>query len=250
MYRVPTDEDAALQRERLIMEHLPQVRLIARRIHERLPDSVSLEDLVSTGILGLIAAVDNFDANHNVQLKTYAEHKIRGAILDSLRDLDWAPREKRKKAKQIAAAIDAAARRLQRDPTEEEIAAELQVPLERYHGWLAEVQGIDLENLERVNSDGRTTSLLAFIPDGEETLPSRICERAEVERLLAEAIERMPKMDRTVLGLYYQEEMSLSEIAQIIHTHVSRVSQLKAQAILRLRTYLERRLGPAGGGKK
>src|SRR5580765_8693904 len=98
-------ELGADERERLIMEHLPQVRLIARRIHERLPESVSLDDLVSTGVVGLISAIDRFDASHNVKLKTYAEYKIRGAILDSLRGLDWAPRQQRKRAKQIDAAI-------------------------------------------------------------------------------------------------------------------------------------------------
>jgi RNA polymerase sigma factor (sigma-70 family) len=95
----------AEERERLILEHLPQVRLIARRIHDRLPESVSLDDLISTGIVGLIGAIDRFDASHNVKLKTYAEYKIRGAILDSLRGLDWAPRQQRKRAKMIEAAI-------------------------------------------------------------------------------------------------------------------------------------------------
>src|SRR5450432_4661321 len=118
-------ESAAAERERLILEHLPQVRLIARRIHERLPDSVSLEDLISTGIVGLISAIDRFDTAHNVKLKTYAEYKIRGAILDSLRGLDWAPRQQRKRAKQIESAIAAIEQRIQQMPTEEEIATEL-----------------------------------------------------------------------------------------------------------------------------
>src|SRR6266568_6706774 len=112
------------ERERLILEHLPQVRLIARRIQERLPENISLEDLVSTGVIGLISAIDNFDPSHNVKLKTYAEYKIRGAILDSLRGLDWAPRQKRRKAKQIEAAISNAEQRLQRSPAEEEIAGQ------------------------------------------------------------------------------------------------------------------------------
>ena len=110
------------RREQLILEHLPQVRLIARRIQERLPENITLEDLVSTGVIGLIAAIDNFDPSHNVKLKTYAEYKIRGAILDSLRGLDWAPRQKRRQAKQIEAAIAVAEQRLQRAPNEEEIA--------------------------------------------------------------------------------------------------------------------------------
>src|ERR1700686_5351461 len=134
-------DHAAEERERLILEHLPQVRLIARRIHERLPESVNLDDLVSTGTLGLIAAIDRFDPNHNVKLKTYAEYKIRGAILDSLRGLDWAPRQHRKRTKQIEAAISAAEQRLHRSPNEEEVAAELGLSMEEYHHWLIEVRG-------------------------------------------------------------------------------------------------------------
>src|SRR5947209_6747104 len=137
-------ESAAAERERLILEHLPQVRLIARRIHERLPDSVCLEDLISTGIVGLISAIDRFDASHNVKLKTYAEYKIRGAILDSLRGLDWAPRQQRKRSKQIEAAISAVERKLHRTPTEEEVAHELGLPMEEYHSWLVEVRAVNL----------------------------------------------------------------------------------------------------------
>src|ERR1700730_3371565 len=102
------------RREELTLEHLPQVRLIARRIQERLPESISLDDLISTGVIGLISAIDHFDPTHNVKLKTYAEYKIRGAILDSLRGLDWAPRQKRRQAKQIEAAIARLEQRLQR----------------------------------------------------------------------------------------------------------------------------------------
>src|SRR3984893_16168443 len=119
----------AEERERLIMEHLPPVRLIARRIHERLPESVSLDDLISTGVVGLISAIDHFDPSHNVKLKTYAEYKIRGAILDGLRGLDWAPRQQRRRSKQIEAAILSAEHRLQRSPSEEEIAQELGLEL-------------------------------------------------------------------------------------------------------------------------
>jgi RNA polymerase sigma factor for flagellar operon FliA len=104
-YHSTLDEDSILRREALVLQHLPQVRLIARRIHERLPSYLSLDDLISAGVLGLLAAIDNFDETLNVQLKTYAERRIRGAIMDSLRDLDWAPRETRKKSKVIEAAI-------------------------------------------------------------------------------------------------------------------------------------------------
>src|SRR5579863_1600525 len=124
---------AAEVREQLILEHLPQVRLIARRIHERLPESVSLDDLVSTGVVGLISAIDRFDASHNVKLKTYAEYKIRDDILTKLRGLDWAPRQQRKRSKQIEAAISSAEQKLHRTPSEEEIAEELGLNLEGYH---------------------------------------------------------------------------------------------------------------------
>jgi RNA polymerase sigma factor for flagellar operon FliA len=229
------------ERERLILEHLPQVRLIARRIHERLPDSVSLDDLVSTGTVGLIAAIDRFDPTHNVKLKTYAEYKIRGAILDSLRGLDWAPRQQRRRAKHIEAAIAAAEQRLKRAPTEEEIAQELQLSMEEYHEWLVDVRGVNLGSLESAHGDDDGRDLLRYISDKEENWPSRLLERSELERLLAAGIEKMPAIERTVLSLYYREELTLREIAKIVHLHESRISQLKSQAVLRLRSYLEKR---------
>jgi RNA polymerase sigma factor for flagellar operon FliA len=225
------------ERERLILEHLPQVRLIARRIQERLPENISLEDLISTGVLGLISAIDNFDPSHNVKLKTYAEYKIRGAILDSLRGLDWAPRQKRRRAKQIEAAIVSAEQRLQRAPAEDEIAAELQIPLEEFHEWLVEIRGLNIASLEYTGSE-QGKDLLHYIPDESGNLPSAILERSELERLLAEYIQSIPRMEQTVLSLYYQQEMTLREIAEIVHLHESRISQLKSQAILRLRAKL------------
>src|ERR1700742_922973 len=136
------------ERERLILEHLPQVRLIARRIQERLPESVSLENLLSPGVIGLIAAIDHFDPAHNVKLKTYAEYKIRGAILDSLRGLDWAPRQKRRRAKQIESAIAAAEQKWKRSPTEDEVALQLGIGLEEYHEWLVEIRGLNIGSIE------------------------------------------------------------------------------------------------------
>ncbi len=225
------------ERERLILEHLPQVRLIARRIQERLPESISLDDLISTGVLGLISAIDNFDASHNVKLKTYAEYKIRGAILDSLRGLDWAPRQKRRKSKQIEAAVASAEQRLKRSPTEEEIAQELGVTLEEYHGWLVEIRGLNVASLEYGGSD-QGKDLLHYLPDTGENLPSVVLERAELERLLASSIDRIPEIERTVLSLYFHEELTLREIAAVVNLHESRISQLKSQAILRLRSQL------------
>lgn len=239
-----SDEKPALTpelREQLILEHLPQVKLIARRIHERLPVSVSLDDLISTGVVGLIAAIDRYDASHDVKLKTYAEYKIRGAILDSLRGLDWAPRQQRKRAKLIEAAIAALEQQHQRMPSEEEIAAHLNLSVAEYQDWLCEARGLTLGSLENAGTEEEGCDLLRYLADSDQDWPSQIVERSELERLLTEAIKKMPHLERTVLSLYYYEEMTLREIAKIVDLHESRISQLKSQAILRLRSYMQKR---------
>ena len=237
-----TELTAAERREQLILEHLPQVRLIARRIHERLPESVSLDDLISTGTVGLISAIDRFNPALNVKLRTYAEYKIRGAILDSLRGLDWAPRQQRKRSKQIEAAIAGLEQRLHRAPGEDEIARELGLSIEEYHEWLVEIRGLNLGSLETTApDDDQSRDLLRFVSDDEEEWPSRLLERSELQKLLAEAITKMPTIEQTVLSLYYYEELTLREISRVVSLHESRISQLKSQAILRLRTYMERR---------
>jgi RNA polymerase sigma factor for flagellar operon FliA len=241
-------EAGTVERERLILDHLPQVRLIARRIRNRLPEHVSLDDLVSAGIVGLIAAVDQYDPAHNVKLKTYAEHKVRGAILDSLRGLDWAPRQRRKKAKQIESAISRAEQRLRRIPSEEEIAAEMGVGLVEYHRWLVEVQGLNIGSLEYTAEDGEGKSLLEYLSDNRDQMPSRIVERSQLEQLLSDAIRKIPPMERTVLGLYYVEELTLREIAQAVDLHESRISHLKSQAILRLRAHIQKIWPNQAGG--
>jgi RNA polymerase sigma factor for flagellar operon FliA len=234
------DEDIASRREALVLQHLPQVRLIAKRIHDRLPSHIVVDDLISAGVVGLIGAIDNFDPLLNVQLNTYAERRIRGAIMDSLREMDWAPRETRKKSRLIEAAIHRAKQRLGREPLEEEIAAELNIPPAEYQKWLSEVQSAELERLEYAPGDGDRVDLLNFISDDEEDRPSHIVERSQLERVLAAAIDRMPKTERTVLTLYYYEELNLREIAEVMGLHLSRIHQLRVQAVLRLRSHLER----------
>ena len=229
------------ERERLILENLPQVRLIARRIHERLPESVSLEDLISTGVVGLISAIDRFDPAHNVKLKTYAEYKIRGAILDSLRGLDWAPRQQRRRSKQIELAITSLEQKLKRAPTEEEIAAELNLDLSEYHEWLSEARGLNIGSLEGHPADDDGRDLLRFVADKQEEWPSQQFERRELKQILVQAISRMPHIERTVLGLYYSEELTLREISRVVNLHESRVSQLKTQAIVRLRAFMHKK---------
>ncbi len=240
-YQQQSTEISAAERDRLILEHLPQVRLIARRIHDRLPESVSLDDLISTGTVGLISAIDRFDTGQNVKLKTYAEYKIRGAILDSLRGLDWAPRQQRKRAKMIEAAISTAEQRLHRTPSEDEIARELGLGVAEYHEWLVEIRGLNVGSLESATPDEENGGdLLRFISDDEKDWPSRQLERSELQRLLVESIAKMPEIEKTVLSLYYYEEMTLRETSKIVRLHESRISQLKSQAVLRLRSAMER----------
>ncbi len=184
-YRPALDEDYASHREALVLEHLPQVRLIARRIHDWLPPNVSLDDLISTGVVGLLAAIDNFDPSMNVQLNTYAERRISGAIMDSLREMDWAPRETRKRSKLIEAAIRRAKQKYSREPSEEEIAAELNISHSDYQRWLTDIQAIDLQPLEYTTGNGDTLSLLQFVPDDLDNSPSQVVERSELERILA-----------------------------------------------------------------
>jgi RNA polymerase sigma factor for flagellar operon FliA len=229
------------ERERLILEHLPQVRLIARKIHERLPESVCLEDLVSTGIVGLINAIDRYDPSVNVKLKTYAEYKIRGAILDSLRGLDWAPRQQRKRSRLIESAILELEHRLRRVPTEEEISAELGIELSEYQAWVGEIRSLTIGSLDGHASEEGGKDLLRFLSGSSDEWPDRILERADLQRVLIETLSRLPQVERTVLSLYYLEELTLREIAKVVRLHESRVSQLKTQAILRLRATLSKK---------
>jgi RNA polymerase sigma factor for flagellar operon FliA len=229
------------ERERLILEHLPQVRLVARKIHERLPDTISFDDLLSAGVVGLIQAIDNYDPRHNVKLKTYAEFRIRGAILDSLRETDWAPRLKRKQAREFEAAIARAEQRLGRVPEEAEIAAEVNLTIDEYRQKLTEMEALNIGELEFVRDENETPVILKYAASTEEESPAALLERAELERLIAASIDRIPKVEKTVLSLYFYEELTLREIAEVMGIHLSRVSQIKSQAILRLRTAMVKR---------
>jgi len=240
-YYYPVEEITAEERERLIIEHLPQVRLIARKIHERLPDTIAMDDLLSAGVVGLIQAIDNFDPSQNTKLRTYAEFRIRGAILDSLRDTDWAPRMKRKLARELEEAVAKAERRLRRTPEEADIAAELKISVEEYRQRLNEVAALDIGELEFLRDDRESPVLMKYVSTSDSDSPAVQLERAELERLVAGCIDGIPKTEKTVLGLYFHEELTLKEIGEVMGLHYSRVSQIKTQAILRLRNAIGKR---------
>ena len=237
----PLSSFTPAQREALILEHLPQVRLIARRIRERLPESVTVDDLCSAGVIGLISAIDRFDPVHDVKLKTYAEYKIRGAILDSLRSLDWAPRQQRRRSKQIEFAIARLEQRLHRPPAEDEIAEALQLTLEQYHEWLLDAPSLVLGSLETGSPQEDNRDLLRDLADDPGRWPSQILEQKELRRFLLLSVERLPLIEQKVLSMYYFRELTLREIAGVLRLHESRISQIKTQAILRLRSHFNRK---------
>ena len=228
-------------RDELIMDSMAQVRLIARRIHQKLPGNVNLEDLVSAGTVGLIMAIDRYDPTQGVKLKTYAEYKIRGAILDSLRTSDWAPRLQRKHARLIEAACSTIEKRFQRAPKEEEVAAELGISIAEYREWAGDINGLAVGSLDSAMSQDDGRDLLQFVADDDQLLPLQMLEQSELRKLVGKAIERMPQIERTVLNMYYHQELTLREISRTMELHESRISQLKTQGVLRLRTFLAAR---------
>ncbi len=227
---------SAAEHERLLMEHLPTVRFVARNIHERLPQHVELEDLVSAGIVGLIDALAKFDHAKQVQFKSYAQFRIRGAILDSLRSVDWGPRELRRKGRAVEEAIRSTTKRLGRAPVEQEIAKELEVSLSEYQVLLGDLKGLEIGTLHLERSEDSGDEEIAYIPGASQDEPLFRCLQGEMKQRLAEAIEELPEKERMVLTLYYFEELTMKEIGQTLGVVESRVSQVHTSAVLRLRT--------------
>ena len=242
----PKHSDAVFnheERQQVLTEHLPEVRYIARRIHDRLPSHVPFEDLVHAGILGLIDAVDKFDPAKNVQLKSYASFRIRGAILDSLRQMDWSPRNLRRQARQIEETHRQLASELRREPTEAELASRMEVPLEEFQQLLGELRGLDLGSLQAKAEEG--SGEVAATPVARiEDDPYHLAEKSQMRALLTEAIGELETKEQQVLGLYYLEEMTMKEVGAILGIGESRVSQIHSAALLRLRSRLSLRLGP------
>jgi RNA polymerase sigma factor for flagellar operon FliA len=235
-YTVWQDDE---EREQLLMEQLPQVRYIARRIHERLPRHVPFEDLVHAGVVGLIDALHKFDRAKHVQFGSYAKFRIRGAILDSLREMDWSPRDLRRKARRLEEANNTLRSQLGRNPSETELAAELGIDLHGLQMLLGEIDGLEVGSL-RVQSprDGKEEDLCEYLPDDPEETPLLLCLRSEMKDLLARAIEELPEKERQVLSLYYYEELTMKEVGAVLGVGESRVSQIHSMAVVRLRARL------------
>jgi len=229
------------QREQQILSHLPLVKYLAMRILNRLPSHVELDDLINYGIIGLMDAVDKFDQSRGVKFKTYAELRVRGAILDGLRELDWVPRSFRKRKRELERAYKTLENELGRNATDEEVAAELQIDLKAFYSLLDNVRGVQIGSIEAVTKEG-SENLVEYVPDREENSPTFIMEKLELQRLLAGGIDRLPEKERLILSLYYYEDLTMKEVGAVLGITESRVSQLHSKAVLRLRGRMQTEL--------
>jgi RNA polymerase sigma factor for flagellar operon FliA len=227
-----------VDRDQLLLEHLPTVRYLARRIHERLPQHVELDDLISAGVVGLIDAFSKFDHTKQVQFKSYVQFRIRGAILDSLRTLDWSPRELRRKGRAVEEAIRSVTHKLGRVPSEQEIAHEMELGLSEYQHLLGELKGLEIGSLHMERTEDSGDEELAYLPGAPDEDPLFRCLQGEMKQRLTDAIEELPEKERIVLTLYYYEELTMKEIGLTLGVVESRVSQIHSSAVVRLRAAL------------
>ncbi len=226
-------------RDDLLEEHADLVKRIAYHLANRLPPSVQLDDLVQAGMLGLLDAARNYDEGRNASFKTYASIRIRGAMLDEIRKNDWIPRSVHSKAKMLADAIRAVENREGRDARAQEIADELGITLEQYHELLKSANGQKVLSLDEAVSDDGDGSLLDALTDSAPN-PMEDMQERDVKKLLAEAIASLPERERMVMSLYYDEELNLREIGQVMGVSESRISQIHSQAIVRLQARIAR----------
>lgn len=240
----PSQRYTALEgdREAILRRHLPLVRRVVQRLASRKPPHIDVDDLMSWGIVGLLDAIDKYDPTKEALFSTYAQFRIRGAVLDHLRSLDWIPRSVRQKA----AVIEKATRELEtlhgRPASEEEIAAHLGLGLADYQGLLSKVGEMALFSVDDFGGTGGDVRFANDGGDADED-PAETLLQHERVRLLAEAIRRLPEREQTVIALYYQEDLTMKEVGQVLGLTESRVSQIHSQAVLRLKGHVRIDLG-------
>ncbi len=233
-------------REQIVLEHAPLIRYIVNRIAVRLPSHIDLDDLHNTGVIGLMDAIEKYDPDKNCKFKTYAEFRIKGAILDQLRSLDWVPRSVRQKGRKLERAYGEVEQRLGRSANEDEVADSLGLQLDKFHELLNQVRGISLVNLEELRGAGpdgdRSGSYADVVEDVNAENPYGNLKLQQVKQIVADTIGTLPEKERLVISLYYYEDLNMKEIGNILGITESRVCQIHTKSVLRLRSKLKNTL--------
>jgi RNA polymerase sigma factor FliA len=235
-----SDDQAA--RERLVVAYSPLVKYVAGRMASGLPAHVDEADLISYGLVGLISAIQRFEPEREIRFETYAITRIKGAIIDELRSLDWVPRSVRARAREIERANSKLEHRLQRAPNDEEMATELDITVEEFQESLLQISNSTVAALDELwtvgDSSGDQVSLLDTLQDPRALDPAAVVDATELKDRVADAIARLPEREKLVVALYYYENLTLREIGEVLGVTESRISQLHTKAVLRLRSRL------------
>ncbi|MEK7292017.1 MAG: FliA/WhiG family RNA polymerase sigma factor [Actinomycetota bacterium] len=229
------NKDAAA-REWLVVHYASLIKFVAGRLAAGLPRRVETADLVSAGVFGLMNAIDRYDPSHGAKFETYAIPRIRGAILDSLRALDWVPRSVRSRSRTIETTISLLEHELGRSPTDEEIALKLRISDGEFHKWLSDIAASSIGPLDHVMADNTATPTHSDVYNS--TSPDAVVDAAELRKVMRQEIKKLPERERTVLVLYYDENLTLNEIGDVLGVTESRVSQIHTKAVLQLRSRL------------
>ena len=229
-------------REEVIIRYSPMIKYVANRIAMRLPPHIEVDDLISVGVLGLMDAITKYDSSRGAKFKTYAEFRVRGAILDELRSLDWVPRSIRQKASAVEKVVRSLEAKLRRLPEDDEVAKEMDMSLDQFYRTIDETKSVpvfSLEDLGIAKESGEQQSLLDCIAGKADADPQTQIRLIELKEIIAKAIDTLPEKERLMVSLYYYEELTMKEIGAVLDITESRVSQIHSKAVLHLRTKLK-----------
>jgi RNA polymerase sigma factor for flagellar operon FliA len=244
MVRKPTTQN----RDEMILEYTPLIKYVAYRLAMRLPPHISIDDLISAGVIGLMDALTKFDPGKKVEFKTYAEFRIRGAMLDELRSMDWVPRSVRQKATQIERTINQLEKKKGRSVEDEEIALAMGISLDNYYVMMKDLRGLspfDMEEVQKRFPRLSPEEILDSLVDKEENDPFHQYNLKELKRVLSRAIDELSSKEKMVISLYYYEELTLKEIGEALDLTESRICQIHTKGVIKLRARLKRYLEDA-----
>lgn len=224
----------------LIMKYAPLIKYIATRIAARLPMHIEIQDLINSGVLGLMDAIEKFDPDKGVKFETYAEYRIKGSILDSLRALDWVPRSVRKVATLLENTYVDLEKKLGRPAQDEEVAKAMEIDVEKLHKLMSRVSHVSMVSLERDSRNSTQTSLLDRLINPDDASGFDKLDTEELRDVLAESVERLPAKEQSVVAMYYYNEMTMKDIGKVLNLTESRVSQIHTKAVMRLRGKLRK----------